>query len=119
MGWPLELWDELNTWDGRADAAVVESAVDILPWALIAAFGVSLAVVTLFWRVRRVRWFWCPLVRREVEVEFEHRGPLGLRRSCVMRCSVFDPSSDVTCRRRCVNAGFRNRWEWPVRVATR
>jgi hypothetical protein len=58
------------------------------------------------------RRFWCPLVRREVEVEFATRGWLGLRRpAAVRRCSVFNPSEAVHCDRRCVEASFRKQWD--------
>jgi hypothetical protein len=40
----------------------------------------------------RRRRFWCPLHRREVEVEFDERGLPGFRRQVAVKsCSVFDP----------------------------
>jgi hypothetical protein len=59
----------------------------------------------------RRRKFWCALVEREVEVQFEEHGLPGLRwQYAVKSCSAFDPCSDVQCRRRCVDIAFRRQW---------
>ncbi len=63
------------------------------------------------------RRFWCPLARREVEVEFETRGLLHGPAS-VKRCSAFETATSISCRRRCLDASFRRQWEHPLaRVA--
>jgi hypothetical protein len=66
------------------------------------------------------RKFWCPLVRREVDVEFATRGWFGLRRpSAVRRCSVFNPPEAVHCDRRCVSSSFRKQWDAALPVRSR
>ena len=68
-------------------------------------------------RAIRRRSFWCPLSRRQVEVEFDERGLPGFRRQVAVRsCSVFDPSTAVTCGRRCTDVGFRRQWALPLPV---
>jgi hypothetical protein len=64
--------------------------------------------------------FWCALVGREVEVEFEVRGIPGLREpSTVRSCSAFEPQTAVVCGRRCLDAGFRRQWQPALPVHTR
>ena len=70
--------------------------------------------------VIRRRRFWCAEARREVEVEFEERGLPGLPWSTAVKsCPVFDPPAAVGCRRRCVDARFRRRWEFALPVQTK
>lgn len=58
---------------------------------------------------------WCADLGREVEVEFEERGLPGLRwKTRVRSCSAFDPATDVTCRRRCIDPQYRRRWTPPM-----
>ena len=66
-------------------------------------------------RVHRRRHFWCAWVRQQDEVEFEERGLPGLRRSvAVVRCSCFDPPTEVGCGRRCLDSAFRRQWPSPL-----
>jgi hypothetical protein len=56
----------------------------------------------------RVAHFWCSVKKQEVEVEFETRSRLGMRRIVdVRRCSAFDRPADVACGRQCLEASFR------------
>ena len=74
----------------------------------------------LFGDVRRVRSFRCPLVRREVEVEFLERWVLAVRRSATAcRCSAFERPTAVECGRRCVDRAFRTQWEAPLSTGAR
>ena len=74
----------------------------------------------LFGATRRRRAFRCPLMRREVEVEFEERRFLGVQHSAaVKRCSAFEVATAIGCRRPCVNSSFRRQWEFPLPVAVR
>jgi hypothetical protein len=70
--------------------------------------------------VRRRRSFRCPLMRREVEVEFVERWLLGVRCSATPdRCSGFEVPTAIECQRRCVDRSFRQQWEFPLPVAGR
>lgn len=62
--------------------------------------------------VRRA--FWCPLVGRELEVDFARRQWLG-ESSAVIRCSAFDPPEAVSCTRRCVRARYRAQGPYALR----
>ncbi len=64
--------------------------------------------------------FWCALTERNVEVEFETPGILGLRRPCRVRnCTAFEPPMTVACGRRCLDSAFRRQWPPPLPVYTR
>ena len=59
----------------------------------------------------RVRHFWCPLKKLEVEVEFATKSFLGvLRTVSVKQCTAFDPPRDVACGRHCLDSRFRRQW---------
>src|SRR5262245_33173317 len=74
----------------------------------------------LFGTVSRRRAFRCPLMGREVEVEFLERWRLGARCSATpVRCSAFETAAALDCRRRCVDRAFRESWEFAVPVAGR
>lgn len=111
--------------DWPEQVPVVEVIVQAVVTAQIAAF-ILLSLLLLFsapflWgTVRRRRSFRCPLVRHEVEVEFEERLLLGFRRSVGVRsCSVFEPPTAIECQRRCVDSAFRRQWEPALPVLTR
>jgi hypothetical protein len=113
MDWAFEEW-------AGAGQVFVEGVADLFSWALIAELGLLLGLALLFHQARRMRRFWCPLMRREVEVEFEQRGLPLARRLFVQRCSVFEPGAAVACGRRCVDGEFRRqRWDSPLRARTR
>lgn len=66
--------------------------------------------VTIVGPAVRRRHFWCTRAQGEVEVEFEERGLIGFRRPVAVRsCSVFDPPTQVDCRRSCLAVGVRVR----------
>jgi hypothetical protein len=68
----------------------------------------------------RRRRFWCSLREQDVEVEFETKGILGLRRAVgVKRCSVFEEPDKVACGRHCLEARFRRQWPYALPVAGR
>ena len=103
--------------EGLAQFFIVAQLVTLL--ALTALVGCSERAY-LFGATRRRRAFRCPLMRREVEVEFEERRFLGVRHSAaVKRCSAFEAATAVECRRRCVNGSFRRQWEFPLPVSVR
>jgi len=112
--------------DWPEQVPVVEVIVQAVVTAQIVAF-ILLSMLLLFsaptflWgTVRRRRGFRCPLVRREVEVEFEERHVLGFRRSAGVRsCSVFELPTAIECQRRCVDGAFRRQWEPALPVLTR
>jgi hypothetical protein len=92
-----------------------------LIWAgAVAIFAVLLLPIAT--QAVRGRRFWCARVRREVEVEFEEHGLIGFRRAVAVRsCSVFDPPTQVGCRRSCLDQDVRGllpmtlprSWRWP------
>jgi hypothetical protein len=62
--------------------------------------------------VRRLCCFRCPLMRREVEVEFLERWFLGVRCSATPnRCSAFEVPTAIECPRRCMDRSFRHQWD--------
>ena len=105
MDWPIASpgWVVQVVWADRAS---------MLGWGLLiwAGVGATLAVLLLpiaTEAVRRRR-FWCARVQREVEVEFEEHGLIGFRRAMAVRsCSVFDPPTEVGCRRSCLDRDAR------------
>ena len=74
----------------------------------------------LFGATRRRRAFRCPLMRREVEVEFEEHRFLGVRHSAAVKgCSAFEVATAIECRRPCVSSSFRRQWDFPLPVSAR
>jgi len=68
----------------------------------------------------RRRHFWCALKDQEVEVEFETRSTLGLRRNVgIRRCTAFDQPEDVACGRHCLDSKFRRQWPSALPVMDR
>ena len=105
-------------------AAFTEGLAQILIGAQLLSLVFVLALLCaahhpyLYGTVRRVRGFRCPLMRREVEVEFLERWILGVRRSASpSRCSAFESSAAIDCHRGCVERAFRTRWESALPVA--
>jgi hypothetical protein len=75
-----------------------------LAWAAGAALVLLLATLAKSRLARRH--FWCEQAGREVDVELEEHGAPGLRRFiAVRRCSAFEPSTAVRCRRSCLRRG--------------
>jgi len=105
MDWPLG-------WSGaEVREAWVQGFTDALAWGLLVALLFLFPLVVLFSRATRRRRFWCAQSEREVEVEFEEHGFPGFQRAVVVKqCSVFEPCTDVTCHRRCLDADFRRLW---------
>ena len=69
--------------------------------------------------VQRRRAFRCPLMQREVEVEFLERWILGARRSATpIHCSAFETDAALGCQRRCVDRSFRTQWVSALPVAS-
>ena len=104
MEWARWLWE--TSPDGG-----VAGPTELVGRALLVA---SLALVPLLvFLPRRVqhRRFWCPVRRRDVEVEFEEAGLPGFRQAVAVKsCSAFDPPTAVRCRRRCLD-GNPAAWE--------
>ena len=70
--------------------------------------------------VHRRRAFRCPLMRREVEVEFLERWILGARRSATpVRCSAFEADTALECQRSCADRSFRTQWAYALPVVGR
>ena len=68
----------------------------------------------------RTAHFWCSVKKQEVEVEFETRSRLGVRRIVdVKRCSAFDRPADVACGRHCLEASFRKQHPFSPPLAIR
>ena len=102
--------------EGLADIFIVAQLVSLM---LVAVLLCSAAHVYLGGRVQRRRCFHCPLMRREVEVEFLERWFLGVRCGAVpVRCSGFEVPTAVECGRRCVDRAFRTQWVSAVNVAS-
>jgi len=54
------------------------------------------------------RRFWCASAEREVEVSFVESGLPGFRQPVAVRsCSMFDPPTEVTCKRDCLDRDVR------------
>ena len=98
--------------EGLAQIFVVAQLVSLL---IVLALLCSSHHAYLCGTVRRRRGFRCPLMRREVEVEFLECWLLGFRRStAVTCCSAFEVPTAIECRRRCVDGSFRRQWESPL-----
>ena len=107
MDWPIASpgWEVEVAWIDK---------VSLLGWGLLIWAGVAailaMVLVPIATQVVRRRRFWCARARREVEVEFEERGLVGFRRPVAVRsCSVFDPPTQVRCRRGCLDRDVRLR----------
>ena len=103
--------------EGVADVFIVAQVVSLVLVALLLG---SAGRAYLCGTVRRRRCFRCPLMRREVEVEFLERWFLGVRRAAVpVRCSAFEVPTAIECRRRCLDRAFRTQWASPLSVTGR
>jgi hypothetical protein len=90
----------------------VQNVTDVLGWGLLGALLLLVPLVVLFSRATRRRRFWCAQSRREVEVQFTESGFPGFQCSrSVKRCSVFEPETEISCNRRCLDSDFRRQWE--------
>jgi len=82
-------------------------------WWVIMGFALAVAIVACVGLAARVfkarrRHFWCASAEREVEVSFVEVGLPGFRRPVAVRgCSMFDPPTEVTCRRDCLDRDVR------------
>jgi hypothetical protein len=98
--------------EGVADIFIVAQLVSLL---LVALLLCSAGHAYLCGTVQRRRCFRCPLMRREVEVEFLERWFLGVRRAAVpTHCSAFERPAAIACARRCVDRAFRTQWAFPL-----
>lgn len=81
--------------------------------------GIPLLVLlaALLRRTTICRAFWCPFVRRAVEVEFVREGFNRVSRLVeVQSCSLFSPSGCVRCVKRCLEAANHREIEMaPIR----
>lgn len=81
----------------------------VLIWAGV-GFAATLALLLLpiICRAVRRRRIWCDQAEGEVEVEFEEEGIWDCRRAVAVRsCSMFDPPTQVRCRRSCLDRDVR------------
>ena len=88
-----------------------ESTADASGW-ILAAFALAVSIVVLAGLAAGVsvarRRFWCASAGRNVEVSFAETGLPGFRRPVAARsCSMFDPPTEVTCRRDCLDRNVR------------
>lgn len=107
MDWPIAspTWDIQEAWMDSATTV----GWGVLIWAGVVAILAVLLLPIATQAVRRRR-FWCDQAQGEVEVEFEERGLLGFRRAVAVRsCSVFEPPTEVSCRRSCLDRAVRAR----------
>jgi hypothetical protein len=101
---------------GLADIFIVAQLLSLM---LVAVLLGSACRAYLCGTTQRQRCFRCPLVRREVEVDFLERWFLGVRRSAVpTRCSAFEVPTAIECGRRCGDRSFRTQWTSAVKVAS-
>ncbi len=106
----IEVWPHESV--SAAWAAWTQGMADALGWALLISLLFLVPLVVLFSGAVRRHRFWCALRGRQVEVVLEERGLPGFRHAVGVRsCSVFDPPTAVTCRRRCLDADCRRQWE--------
>ena len=107
--------DGLAFTEGLAQIFMVAQLLSLL---LVAVLLASACHAYLGGTVQRRRGFRCPLMRREVEVEFLERWILGVRRSATpVRCSAFEEDTALECQRRCSNRAFRTQWDFALPVA--
>jgi hypothetical protein len=102
--------------DGLAQIFIVAQLLSML---LVAVLLGSACHAYLCGTVQRRRAFRCPLMQREVEVEFLERWILGARRSTTpVRCSAFETDTALGCQRRCADRSFRTQWVSALPVAS-
>lgn len=94
-----------------ASPALSQSAADTYGWILV-AFALAVTIVAFAGLAAGAfvarRHFWCASAGREVEVTFQENGLPGFRRPVAVRkCSMFDPPTEVTCRRDCLDRAVR------------
>jgi len=94
-----------------SSTALSQSATDAYGWVIV-AFALAAAILAAAGLAARAfvarRHFWCASAEREVEVRFLEAGLPGFRRPVAVRsCSMFDPPTEVTCRRDCLNRDVR------------
>lgn len=101
--------------EGLAGFFVVAQLVTLLVLVVL-VLGSERAL--LFGATRRHRVFRCPLMQREVEVEFEEHRCLGVRCSAAVKsCTGFEEPTAIGCRRACVDSAFRRQWEFSLPVS--
>lgn len=112
--------------DVMEGTVMIEAYVRLFVLAQLAVLLLLIAVVliaewTLFFGTTRCRRaFRCPLMKREVEVEFEAHRFLGFPRPVAVKsCTAFESPTTVECRQQCVDSAFRRRWEFALPVVGR
>ena len=101
--------------EGLAQIFIVAQLLSLL---LVVVLLGSACHAYLCGTVQRRRAFRCPLMQREVEVEFLERWILGARRSATpVRCSAFEADTALECQRRCADRSFRTQWAYALPVA--
>ena len=113
----LVLSDSAAFTEGLANIFIIAQLLSLL---LVVVLLGSACHAYLCGTVQRRRAFRCPLMQREVEVEFLEHWILGVRRAATpTRCSAFETSSALECRRRCADRAFRTQWEYALPVGGR
>ena len=113
----IVLSDGATFTEGLANIFIVAQLLSLL---LVVVLLGSACHAYLCGTVQRRRGFRCPLMQREVEVEFLERWILGVRRSATpVRCSAFEDDTRLECQRRCAARAFRTQWEYALPVAGR
>ena len=119
----MDSWEGMVLTDGAAfteGLAQILIAAQLLSLLLVAILLGSACHAYLCGTVQRRRCFRCPLMQREVEVEFLEHWFLGVRRSATpTRCSAFEEDTMLECQRRCTDPSFRTQWEFALPVAGR
>jgi hypothetical protein len=116
-------WVMLSSeWEGGD--AVVQTVAEGWGWTLLVWAACALVVLLVTQLVMgpalKRRRFWCSQAKREVEVVFEERGWVGLRRPVAVRaCSVFEPAFAVGCSRSCLDRDRRVRLPMPFLPGSR
>jgi hypothetical protein len=93
---------------GRAWVETMSNAYGwvLLVWAVGAGVFLLLMAFVFVPAVRRR--FWCVAARCAVDVVFEEYGLPGRRHPvAVLRCSAFDPPTDVQCKCACLSCAGR------------
>lgn len=111
----IVLSDGATFTEGLAQIFIVAQLLSLL---LVAVLLGSACHAYLCGTVQRRRAFRCPLMQREVEVEFLERWILGVRRAATpIRCSAFESCTTLECQRRCSDRAFRTQWDFALPVA--
>ncbi len=110
MEWTRPLAEEgLDVWFQLWLDGIVAFVAAVLAMGLVVL--VSSAIVSTCTSAPTARRrFWCSHAGREVEVEFTVRG-LWRTPVAVQSCSTFEGGAAIECRRRCLDAAFRQQWE--------